>query len=249
MQPAGGVHEHGVDLALDAGADRLERHRRRVAALAAAHGEHADPLAPGLELVGGRGAEGVGGAEDDALPSPTSTRAILPTVVVLPAPLTPTTRTTPGSPSCRSVPERAVHVGPEDGDELVDQQLPQVGAARGGQHHRLGAQPLDDLRGRGEADVGGQEGLLDLLPVVLGELLPGQHGEQAAAQGGLRAGQPGPQPDQPPGTTAAGSREQPAPPRPAGARPAGRHGIGGPAGPTRSPRTVGRSASVGQAAG
>src|SRR4051794_12964294 len=46
------------------------------------------------------------------LPSPTSTRAILPTVVVLPAPLTPTTRTTPGSPSWRSVPSDRSRSGP-----------------------------------------------------------------------------------------------------------------------------------------
>src|SRR6476661_161136 len=46
------------------------------------------------------------------LPSPTSTRAILPTVVVLPAPLTPTTRTTPGRPPCRSVPSVRSRSGP-----------------------------------------------------------------------------------------------------------------------------------------
>src|SRR5919112_739458 len=46
------------------------------------------------------------------LPSPTSTRAILPTVVVLPAPLTPTTRTIPGRPSCRSTPRERSRSGP-----------------------------------------------------------------------------------------------------------------------------------------
>jgi hypothetical protein len=85
---------------------------------------------------------------------------------------------------------RAVEVGAEDGDQLADQQLAQIGARRRGQHHRLGAQPLDDLGGGRDADIGGEEGLLDLFPVVLGELLAGQDGEQAAAERGLRARQP-----------------------------------------------------------
>src|SRR4051794_14943128 len=46
------------------------------------------------------------------LPSPTSTRAIFPTVVVLPAPFTPTTRTTPGLPSCRSTASERSRSGP-----------------------------------------------------------------------------------------------------------------------------------------
>ena len=41
--------------------------RRRVAALGTAHRTRADPLAPGLELVGGGGPEGVRRAEDDGL--------------------------------------------------------------------------------------------------------------------------------------------------------------------------------------
>ena len=124
------------------------------------------------------------------LPSPTSTRAILPTVVVLPAPLTPTTRTHPGQAVVPGGAQRAVEVGAEHGGEVVDEQLAQLGARGGGQHHRLGAQPLDDLGGRGDPDVRGEQGLLDLLPVVLGELLARQHGEQAAAEVRLRAGQP-----------------------------------------------------------
>ena len=45
-----------------------------------------------------------------------------------------------------------------------------------------GAQPLDQLLGRGDADVGGDQGVLDLLPGVLVEAVPGQQREQGPAQ-------------------------------------------------------------------
>src|SRR5690606_37436543 len=57
-------------------------------------------------------------------------------------------------------------------------------------------QPLDELLGGLHADVGGEQGVLDLLPGVLVEVLAGQQGEQALAEGVLRAGQTGPQADQ-----------------------------------------------------
>ena len=64
-------------------------------------------------------------------------------------------------------------------------------------------------RGRRDPDVGGEQDLLDLLPVVLGELLAGEHGEQAAAERGLRPGQPRAQPDQPAGRRRRGLEDQP----------------------------------------
>src|SRR5215210_7993984 len=57
VQPPGRVDDDGVGLALHARAHGLEGDRGGVAALASAHGEHTDPLAPCLELIGGRGAE------------------------------------------------------------------------------------------------------------------------------------------------------------------------------------------------
>jgi hypothetical protein len=65
VQAAGGVDEDGVDAVGLALRDGVEGDARRVAALGAADGLRADPVAPGLQLVGGRGAEGVGGAEHD----------------------------------------------------------------------------------------------------------------------------------------------------------------------------------------
>ena len=47
------------------------------------------------------------------------------------------------------------------------------------------------LGGRLDADVGGDQALLDLLPGVLVELVAGEHGEQAPAERGSASGQPG----------------------------------------------------------
>ena len=56
-----------VGLVLDALGRGVEGDRGGVAALGPAHDVGADPVAPGLELVGGGGAEGVGRAEHDLL--------------------------------------------------------------------------------------------------------------------------------------------------------------------------------------
>ena len=50
------------------GLDGVERHRGRVGARALAHDRHAGPLAPALELLDRRGAEGVAGGEQDLAP-------------------------------------------------------------------------------------------------------------------------------------------------------------------------------------
>src|SRR5699024_10970602 len=66
VQPAGGVDDHRVGLGVRTGLDGVEGHGGRVGPLpVAADGRHADAGAPGLQLVRGGGAEGVGRAEDD----------------------------------------------------------------------------------------------------------------------------------------------------------------------------------------
>ena len=59
-----------------------------------------------------------------------------------------------------------------------------------------GAQPLDQLLGRGDADVGGEQGVLDRLPGVLVEAVAREQRQQAAAQAALGAGEALAQPDQ-----------------------------------------------------
>src|SRR2546423_1388848 len=65
LQPAGRVDQDGVHARLGAPPYRVERHRGRVAALLAPDHLGADPAGPGGELLGGRRAKGVGGAQDD----------------------------------------------------------------------------------------------------------------------------------------------------------------------------------------
>ena len=130
-------------------------------------------------------------------PSATSTRASLPVVVVLPVPLTPTTSTTAGccprrSRSC-TVRSRS---GADQGQQFLAQQGAQFVRGAGTEHLDPLAQPLDEFLGGRDSDVCDEQGLLDLLPGFLVEVLPGQQGEQSLAEGVLRTGEPGTQPYQ-----------------------------------------------------
>ena len=191
------------------GAHRLEGHRRRVAALAAADGEDADPLAPGLQLVGGGGAERVGGAEDDALAVADEHAGDLADrrrlAGAVDADHEDHARAARRAGRCRAC-------GPGRGRGRRSARRP---AARAGRRPEAVASTIDLVRSRStiwvvapDADVGGEEDLLELLPVVLGELLAGEHGEQPAAERGLRAGQPRAQPDQPAGRRRRGLEDQ-----------------------------------------
>jgi hypothetical protein len=71
-----------------------------------------------------------------------------------------------------------VHVRVERGDELLGEQATQLGRRRGPQHPGPLAQLADDLLGGCDADVGGDQGLLELLPGVLVQLVPRQQRQQ-----------------------------------------------------------------------
>ncbi len=127
------------------------------------------------------------------LPSATRTRASLPVVVVLPVPLTPTTMTTPGTSAGLSV----FTVRSRSGPRRV------ISSSRSRSRSSSGVwvpSTLTRSRSRstsswwGDADVGGEEGLLDLLPGVLVEVLAGQEREQPLAERVLGAGEAGPEP-------------------------------------------------------
>ena len=62
---------------------------------------------------------------------------------------------------------------------------------------RRGAQPLDERLGRRDADVGGEEGVLDRLPRVLVEAVTAQQRQQPLAEAALRAREPLAQADEP----------------------------------------------------
>ena len=70
VQPAGGVDDHDVAPARLAGADRVERDGRRIGAARRADEVGLRAPGPGLELLGGGGAERVGRADHDARARP-----------------------------------------------------------------------------------------------------------------------------------------------------------------------------------
>ena len=188
----GGVDEDDVGALRDALLDRVEGDRGRVAALGAAHRAGADPLAPGLELVGGGGAEGVGRAEHHAAavgdehPGELAGGGGLAGAVDA-----DDHHDARGVARPRSVLHGAVEVGAEQREQLLAQQRAQLVGRTGAEHLDALAQPLDQLLGGRDADVGGEQGVLDLLPGVLVEVLAGEQREQPLAEGVLRAGRAG----------------------------------------------------------
>ena len=94
-QPARGVDDDDVAAARLAGDDGVEGHRGRIAALLA---DDLDlvALGPGDELLARGGAEGVGGGEQHLLVDRRGGGRACRSLVVLPAPLTPTTIITVG---------------------------------------------------------------------------------------------------------------------------------------------------------
>ena len=60
-----------------------------------------------------------------------------------------------------------------------------------------GAQPLDELLGRRDADVGGDQGVLDLLPGVLVETSRESSASRPRPSGLCERGEPLAEPDQP----------------------------------------------------
>src|SRR5262249_18325270 len=77
--------------------------------------------------------------------------------------------------------------------------------AAGTAHPDLGAQLADELRCRGGPDVGSNEGVLDLLPALVVESVPGEQAEQHRAEPALRAREPPAQPGHPAGHRLRGS--------------------------------------------
>ena len=125
-------------------------------------------------------------------PSATSSRAILPQVVVLPVPLTPTTSRTAGCPSaCGTV----CSVRSMSGCRAVTSSS--ASSARSSPSERVPS-TLVRVRSRStiswvgaDADVRGQQRVLDLLPGVLVQVLPGQQRRAGRGRGWTGTGPAG----------------------------------------------------------
>ena len=116
-----------------------------------------------------------------SLSSATSTRASLPTVVVLPVPFTPTTITTAGY-SLRSVCRLRSSVG---STSLISSARRMALAFAGSampSTRSLVRSAVDQLGGRRHAEIGGDQDLLELVPGVLVDPVPADQHQQPAAQ-------------------------------------------------------------------
>ena len=212
--------------------DGVERDAGRVAALRAGARSRRRPARP-RSAAGRRRRRGTCRRHRAARlrPSATSTRASLPTVVVLPVPLTPTTSTTAG----RAVAARRASERSSAGSTSASSSSRSSARAASGS-----ATPstLTRLRSRSTSSWVGptprsavQQRLLDLVPRVLVEPVAGEQRQQALAERGVASG---------PAGRAAG--------------PAGRRSAPGarPPAPARRPRRArppaGRPASVGRRA-
>ena len=195
MQPAGGVDDDGVGSALQSGAHGVERDRRGIPAGSTAHHRGADPVAPRLELICRGGPERVGRAEDDVLavgdqdPGEFAGGGGLAGAV-------DAHDEDHGRPAVLSARDAAVHGRVDQGEQLLAQDGADPRGVAGALDPGACAQPADELLGGTHPEIGLQQQRLDVLPVLLGELVAREQGEQAAAHGVLAAGQPRPQPDQ-----------------------------------------------------
>ena len=149
MQPSRGVDDHDVS----ARADRVVGDRGRVAAALAAHELGAGALRPDLELLLGRCAEGVGGADGDRA-------AVLAELLRELA----DRRRLAGAVDAddedhrRAGRERQRRRRPEQRRDLLGERLREVA------HILAGLEPRDELGRRLDADVGAEQRLLEPLP-------------------------------------------------------------------------------------
>ena len=175
---------------------RLEADARGIGALRASHGLDADALTPRDELLGGRGTERVGCAEDDGLvvghedAGQTADRRGLADAVD--ADHEDDARLAVDAVGSDATIETRV----DELHELLAQSRPCCVRRADALDAYPGPQGVDELRGGSDAHVGGEERLLELLPRGLVETVATEDGQESLPQRGLGAGQTRPQPDE-----------------------------------------------------
>ena len=180
--------EHGVDALLDALLDRLEGDAGGVGALRAAHDVDADALAPGGELLDGGGAERVGRAEGHGEVLGDEDAGELADGGGLAGAVDADDEDDAGLAVGAAHLQAAVHGRVDELEQLFAEYGAGVGV-RTALDAQPGPQSLDQLGGRRDPDVGGQQGVLDGLPGVLVEAIAAEQREQSATERALRAGQ------------------------------------------------------------
>jgi hypothetical protein len=195
LEAAGGVDDDDVDLLLDAGAHGVEGDRGGIGAVAVrADGVDPHPRAPGRELIGGGGAEGVRRAEHDGAVRGHEHAGELADGGGLAGAVDPDHEqhggdlgAVGGGATGRG--QAPVQARVDECDELLAQHLAHGGDVVGAEHLDATPEVLEHLVGRGRAEVGHQQRLLDLVPGVLVHGGAGEEGEDAAAEG-AGAGEP-----------------------------------------------------------
>ena len=151
-----------------AAADRVERHRARVALRRARDDLAARALRPHLELLDRGGAERVGGAEHDLqalglreVPGELADRRRLAGAV--------DADDHDHGRACAQLDRVGSASGRACSASSCDQRAPAAPAGPHGPARRLVLEPLDDLRGRARTDVGHDQRLLEALPGLVVE--------------------------------------------------------------------------------
>ena len=180
LQPAGGVDDHDVDALREPGTDGLEGDAGGVAGLRAADHGDADALAPGGELLGRGGAEGVRRPQHDGAALGDEHARQLADRRGLAGAVDADDQHDAGPTGHGSGVQRAVHVGADQRQQLLAQHV--AGDGVRALHAQPGPEVVDQLGGGGDADVGGEQGVLEVLPRLLVQPVPREQREQAAPE-------------------------------------------------------------------
>jgi hypothetical protein len=199
LQAAGRVDEHDVGAVGLAPLHRGIGHRGGIGALFLPDGFDPDALAPGGQLFGGSGAEGVRGAEQDGLVLGYEHTRDLAHRRRLPGAVDADDEDDGGVVSGSGGGQRPVHGRIDEGDELFSQQPAHLFGISGAEHLDAFAQPIDEFGGRIDSDIGEDQGVLDLLPRRFVEVVTRQEVEQSPPEAGVRLREPLTQAHQPAG--------------------------------------------------
>ena len=172
VQTPRGIGDQHIDVARARGVQGVEDDGGGLGAGLLGDDGHLIALGPDFQLLARRRAKGIAGGQHDALPSASSRCASLPMVVVLPAPLIPTTKMTKGL-TVGSMASGLFH-GLQDLRHGVLQGLEQRVDIVEFLARHAPAQLLENSRGGLDAHIGRDQPRLELIQDLGIDLAPGQ---------------------------------------------------------------------------
>ncbi|CQA10835.1 Uncharacterised protein [Mycobacteroides abscessus] len=199
VQSTGGVDDHHVGALPDTGIDGVEGDRGGVGTLGAPNHLRTDALPPGLELIGGGGTERVRRAQYHPAPVGDKHTRQLADRGGLAGAVHTDDEQHRRFVVVRQRLDRSVKLGLQFVDQYLAQQRPGLRLGAHAARCHLTAQPVHDRGGNRGAEVGDQQGVLDLFPRFLVQVAGAQQPEQTPTHRVLRTGQTSPQPVEPSG--------------------------------------------------